>query len=49
LYNKLLNAINSLLKNNDKAMKLTNTAYDYIKKNYSWQALLPKYLKLYEN
>ena len=45
---KLLLAVNQLLENNEKASKLSDGAYDYIIKNFSWEVLLPKYLKLYE-
>jgi len=46
--NTLLKAVNSLLSSRKQASELSNSAYEYILKNFSWNALLPKYIELYE-
>ncbi len=46
---KLLDAINNLLTNQEKAEKLTDSAYDFVIKNFTWDVLLPKYVEFYEN
>ncbi|WKT58344.1 glycosyltransferase family 4 protein [Candidatus Nitrosotenuis chungbukensis] len=45
---KLLDAINNLLVNQEKIEKLTNSAYDFVIKNLTWDVLLPKYVEFYE-
>jgi glycosyltransferase involved in cell wall biosynthesis len=47
--NKLLNAINSLLIDKELAKKLSDNAYEYCIKNMTYDALLMKYIKFYEN
>jgi len=44
---KMLDAINSLLDDNKLQKKLTQNAYDFIIKNFTWDVLLPEYLNLY--
>ena len=45
----LLEAINSLLENKEKASKITESAYDYIIKNFTWEKLISKYTDFYKN
>ena len=44
---KMLDTINSLLDNEELQNKLSENAYKFINKFFSWEVLLPKYLKLY--
>ena len=44
---KMLDTINSLLEDKELQKKLSENAYDFIIKFFSWEVLLPKYLKLY--
>ena len=44
----LLDAVNSLLTQKEKAVKMTSLAYDFIKNNFTWEVLLPKYVEFYE-
>src|SRR3990172_2664477 len=46
---QLLDAINQLLENKDKAKKLSERGYDFVMKNFTWEVLLPKYLKFYKS
>jgi glycosyltransferase involved in cell wall biosynthesis len=46
---KLLDTINQLLENKDKAEKLSERGYDFVMKNFTWEILLPKYLKFYKS
>ena len=46
---ELTKAINSLLFNDSKIKDLTQNAYEFLIKNYSWDYLLPKYLEFYKN
>ena len=46
---ELLENINYLLNDIDLCNRLTNNAHEFVMKNFSWEVLLPKYLKLYEN
>lgn len=45
---ELLEKINYLLNNIEFCNTLANNAYDFVMKNFSWKALLPKYIELYE-
>ena len=45
----LTEAINSLLLNDSKIRDLTQNAYEFLIKNYSWDSLLPKYIEFYKN
>lgn len=45
----LLEAINSLLENKEKASKITESAYDFIIKNFTWEKLISKYVDFYKN
>ena len=46
---ELLDKINYLLNNTELCNTLANNAYEFITRNFSWEALLPKYIKLYES
>ncbi len=46
---RLLDAINSLLEDKEKAAKLADAGYEFVTKNLTWEVLLPKYIKFYEN
>lgn len=45
----LANAINRLLKDKEYAKKLANAGYEFLLKNLTWDVLLPKYIKFYED
>jgi len=45
----LADAINRLLGNREYAKKLTDAAYEFLKNNLTWDVLLPKYIKFYED
>ncbi|TAK24256.1 MAG: glycosyltransferase family 1 protein [Nitrosarchaeum sp.] len=45
----LLEAINSLLENKDKASKMAEHAYDFILENFTWEKLISKYVDFYKN
>lgn len=47
--NQLLNSVNELLENNDKATSIAHAGHDFVVKNLTWEILLPKYIKFYEN
>lgn len=46
---KLAEAINNLLANRELAKKLAESGYDFVIKNLTWEVLLPKYIKFYED
>lgn len=46
---KLADAINNLLINKELAKKLVESGYEFVMKNLTWEVLLPKYIKLYED
>ena len=46
---QLLNSVNELLENNDKATSIAHAGHDFVVKNLTWEILLPKYIKFYEN
>ncbi|KFM18781.1 glycoprotein 3-alpha-L-fucosyltransferase [Marine Group I thaumarchaeote SCGC AAA799-P11] len=39
---RLANAINQLLENKEKMKEITENGYDFVMKNLTWEALLPK-------
>ena len=45
----LVKAINSLLIDDSKIKTLTENAFDFVTKNYSWDVLLPKYISFYND
>ena len=46
---KLISAINGLLEDKLHAKKLADAGYDFVIKNLTWDTLLPKYIKFYED
>ena len=44
----LLENINKLLKDKETASKLSDKGYQFVMKNLTWEILLPKYVKFYE-
>ena len=46
---KLLEAINGLIENDELAQKLAKNGHDFVMKNLTWEVLLPKYVKFYED
>ena len=46
---RLLDAINSLLEDKEKAAKLADAGYEFVTKNLTWEVLLPRYIEFYEN
>ena len=46
---QLLDTINQLLENKEKIQSLTQFGYDFVIKNLTWEVLLPKYVKFYED
>ena len=48
-HEKLLNAINDLLNDNELIEQLTKNAFKFIIENFTWDVLLPKYVKLYQD
>ena len=45
----LADAINRLLENSEYAKKLVEGAYEFVINNLTWDVLLPKYIKFYED
>jgi len=45
---KLTNAVNQLLDNEEKMKEITENGYNFIIKNMTWDVLLPKYINFYE-
>jgi len=45
----LADSINHLLENNEYAKKLADAAYEFLINNLTWDILLPKYIKFYED
>ena len=45
---KLANAVNQLLENEEKIKEITENGYDFVSKNLTWDTLLPKYIEFYE-
>jgi glycosyltransferase involved in cell wall biosynthesis len=46
---KLLEEINNLLQNKEYAKQLTDAAYEFVIKNMTWDVVLPRYIKFYED
>ncbi len=47
--NQLLKAVNDLLGDKETAKRLAESGYDFVIKNLTWEILLPKYVKFYED
>jgi len=45
----LLESINQLLDDEEKAKQFSDAAHDLVIKNFSWDVLLPRYVEFYEN
>ena len=45
---RLLYAINGLLEDKEFSKKLAESGYDFVMKNLTWEVLLPRYVKFYE-
>lgn len=45
----LANSINRLLENKEFAEKMADAGYEFLKNNLTWDILLPKYIKFYED
>ena len=46
---EMTNAINELLSDNNTKQRLSKNAFEFINKNFSWDILIEKYIKLYES
>ena len=46
---KLAESVNKLLDNKQNANQFANAGYEFIKKNMTWDVILPKYVQFYEN
>jgi len=46
---QLLNAINGLLENKEKSQEIVEAGYNFVINNLTWDVLLPKYVKFYED
>ena len=46
---KLADRVNELLSNIEKAKKIANNGNDFVRKNMTWDVILPKYIQFYEN
>ena len=46
---EIANAVNELLSNPEKVNKLTTNGYNFVKKNLTWDVMLPKFIQFYEN
>ncbi len=47
--NQLLKAVNDLLGDKEAAKRLAESGYDFVIENLTWEILLPKYVKFYED
>ena len=46
---QLLNTINQLLENKGKSQEIADAGYNFVINNLTWDILLPKYVKFYED
>ena len=46
---KLADRVNELLSNTKKAEKIADNGNDFVKKNMTWDVILPKYIQFYKN
>ena len=46
---EIANAVNELLSNPEKAQKLATNGNNFVKKNLTWEVMLPKFIKFYED
>ncbi len=47
--NQLLKAVNDLLGDKETAKRLAESGYNFVRENLTWEILLPKYVKFYED
>jgi len=47
--NQLLKAVNGLLEDKEAAKRIAESGYDFVIENLTWEILLPKYVKFYED
>ena len=47
--NKLKESISELLSNKELLEKISNNGFNFVMKNFTWETLLPKYVKFYED
>jgi len=46
---QLVNSVNELLENKEKAKNIAQAGYEFVTENLTWEVLLPKYVKFYED
>lgn len=46
---QLVNSVNELLENETKAANIAHAAHSFVIKNLTWEVLLPRYVKFYED
>jgi len=46
---KLAEAVNTIIENKELAQRFTNNGYEFVINNMTWEVVLPKYIKFYEN
>jgi|TARA_Y100000294_G_C8546617_1_gene333461 glycosyltransferase involved in cell wall biosynthesis len=46
---RLADAVNKLLSNIERANKIAKNGNDFVRKNMTWDVILPKYIQFYEN
>ena len=46
---QLVNSVNELLENKEKAKNIAQAGYEFVIENLTWEVLLPKYVKFYED
>jgi len=46
---KLVKTINNLLEDKSRAKRIADAGHDFVIKNLTWDILLPKYIKFYED
>ena len=46
---QLVNSVNELLENKEKAKNIAQAGYEFVIENLTWEVLLPKYVRFYED
>ena len=46
---KLFEAVNKILENEEQGASFANKGYEFVMKNMTWDVVFPQYLKFYEN
>ena len=44
-----MNSVNELLENQEKATNIAHAGHSFVIKNMTWEVLLPRYVKFYED